>query len=125
MPVLKDMEMFGVLVDMPYLQAMSKSVGTQIHTLERQIYDLAGHPFNLNSPKQLGDVLFQELNLPVIRSTKTGPSTDAAVLEELSDAHPIMGLLLEYRKSGQATRHLHRCAAQTRAPQDGPSTHVL
>jgi len=96
-PVLKDMEMHGVLVDVPYLEEMSQDIGSQIGKLEQDIYRHAGHPFNLNSPKQLGEVLFQELNLPVVRSTKTGPSTDAAVLEQLRDAHPMVGLLLEYR----------------------------
>jgi DNA polymerase-1 len=96
-PVLCDMEMFGVLVDVAFLQDMSRRVAAQIHGLEQQIYSLAGHPLNLNSPKQLGDVLFQELHLPVVRNTRTGYSTDASVLEELRDAHPIVGLLLDYR----------------------------
>ncbi|MGI6367676.1 MAG: DNA polymerase I [Anaerolineae bacterium] len=96
-PVLKDMEMHGVLVDVPYLKEMSRSVGQQIAELERGIHALAGHPFNLNSPKQLGEVLFQELNLPVVRRTKSGPSTDAAVLDQLKDAHPIVAQLLEFR----------------------------
>jgi len=96
-PVLRDMEMFGVLVDVAYLREMSREIGQRIREIEQTIYKLAGHPFNPNSPKQLSQVLFQELKLPVVRTTRTGISTDASVLEELRDAHPIVGHLLEYR----------------------------
>ncbi len=96
-PVLQAIEMHGVLVDTAYLHEMSRVIGEWIAEIEDKIYAAAGHPFNLNSPKQLGEVLFDELGLPVIRRTKTGYSTDAQVLEELRDKHPMVEMLLEYR----------------------------
>jgi len=97
-PVLVDMEMHGMLVDRAYLEAMSREMAQRLGELAGQIHALAGHPFNIKSTKQLGKVLFEELGLPVIRRTRTGYSTDAAVMEELRDRHPIVGLVLEYRQ---------------------------
>jgi len=97
-PVLVDMEMHGMLVDRAYLQAMSEEITQRLDELGSQIHALAGHPFNINSTRQLGRVLFEELNLPVIRRTRTGYSTDAAVMDKLHDEHPIVDLVLEYRK---------------------------
>jgi DNA polymerase-1 len=77
---------------------MSKEMGQRLAELNAQICDLAGHSFNINSPKQLGVVLFEELGLPVARRTATGYSTDVAVLEELRGKHAIIDLLLEYRQ---------------------------
>jgi DNA polymerase-1 len=96
-PVLQAIEMHGVLVDTGYLQEMSRAIGAWIAEVQDKIYAAAGHPFNLNSPKQLGEVLFEELGLPVVRRTKTGYSTDAQVLEELREQHPMVEMLLEYR----------------------------
>ena len=96
-PVLQAMEMRGVLVDTAYLRAMSNAATKWISEVEERIYAAAGHRFNINSPKRLGEVLFEELNLPVIRRTKTGYSTDAQVLEELREHHPVVALLLEFR----------------------------
>ncbi|NLD72175.1 MAG: DNA polymerase I [Chloroflexi bacterium] len=97
-PVLMDMEMHGMVVDVDYLQEMSQDLNRRQGELTNQVYALAGHPFNLNSTKQLGEVLFDELGLPVVRRTRTGYSTDAAVLDALQNKHPIVNLILENRQ---------------------------
>lgn len=96
--VLSAMELTGVAVDKDGLRSMSEKLGRQIKDLEEQIYRLAGTVFNINSPKQLGKILFEELKLPVIKKTKTGYSTDAAVLDELAMSHDIVAKVLEYRQ---------------------------
>ena len=65
---------------------------------EASIYDLAGEEFNINSTRQLGHILFEKLGLPVVKKTKTGYSTNAAVLEQLYDYHPIISLIMDYRQ---------------------------
>jgi len=95
--VLSEMEMNGIKVDLAALTAMSETMGEQVDALLDEIYDLAGKEFNVNSTKQLGQILFEKLNLPVIKKNKTGYSTDAEVLEKLSGTHPIIDKLLEYR----------------------------
>ncbi len=96
--VLAAMELAGVKLDVAQLEEMSFEVGRQLEALTREIYRLAGGPFNINSPKQLGYVLFEKLKLPVLKKTKTGYSTDAAVLEELAAYHEIAARILEYRQ---------------------------
>lgn len=96
-PVLKKMSEHGVLLDMKFMEKLAKELHQKLDKLEKDIYHHVGHEFNLNSPKQLADVLFDELGLPVIRKTKTGRSTDEATLNELKPAHPAIPLLLEYR----------------------------
>ncbi len=96
-PVLEKMSKTGVLVDLKFLEKMGKELKGRLSKLEKEIYLKVGHEFNLNSPKQLQVVLFDELNLPVFRKTKTGRSTDEETLHELSSAHPMILLLLEYR----------------------------
>ena len=96
--VLADMEEWGVGVDTDLLEAMGEEVGEAIERSRQRIYELAGREFNVNSPKQLGEVLFGELGLPVISKTKTGPSTDARVLNALSNRHPLPAELLDYRE---------------------------
>jgi len=96
-PVLARMERNGVKLDVGLLRQMSQSLGKQLVELEQQVYSYAGHSFNINSPHQLGAVLFGELGLPGGRRTKTGYSTDASVLEGLKD-YPIVRLVLEYRQ---------------------------
>lgn len=96
--VLADMEAEGITVDKSQLEAMSRDVGQHLEILAKDIYLLAGQEFNINSPKQLGKILFEELKLPVIKKTKTGFSTDAEVLEELAMAHEIVEKILEYRQ---------------------------
>ena len=97
-PVLLDMERNGVALDKESLWAMSQTLGERMKELEDQIYDCTGHSFNINSPKQLGSILFEELKLPGGRRTKIGYSTDAAVLEWLKGTHPVIELLVEYRQ---------------------------
>lgn len=95
--VLAEMERVGVRVDREVLADVSSEITLELERLEKAIKDAAGVDFNLNSPKQLADVLFGKLMLPVVKKTKTGPSTDVTVLEELSDRHVVPGLILEYR----------------------------
>ena len=96
-PVLAGMERSGVKVDSELLQQISQELGQKIAVLEETIYDLADGPFNINSPQQLGTILFEKLKLPVIRKTKTGYSTDMEVLKELSKTHDLPASVLEYR----------------------------
>ena len=96
--VLMDVENNGVSLDLPLLHEMSIDLHDQIKKLIINIYDLAGQEFNINSTKQLSDILFNKLGLPVIRRTKTGISTDVKVLEELAQQHNLPQLLLEYRQ---------------------------
>jgi DNA polymerase-1 len=96
--VLADMEFEGVRVDPARLAELSARYGERLKLLEVEIEELAGHPLNIASPKQLAQVLFNELKLPVIRKTKTGPSTDADVLEELADKHPLPAKIIEHRQ---------------------------
>jgi DNA polymerase I len=95
--VLARMELNGVRLDSNLLHTMGRDLVARQHTLEQEIHRLAGQPFNVNSPKQLAQVLFTQLGLPIVSQTKTGPSTDASVLEELSDKHPLPKLVLEFR----------------------------
>ncbi|MDF9408577.1 DNA polymerase I [Pelotomaculum isophthalicicum JI] len=96
--VLGEMEINGVAVDKIQLESMSKALGDLIEELAGDIYKLAGCKFNINSSKQLGKILFDDLKLPVIKKTKTGYSTDAGVLEELAAAHSLVAKVLEYRQ---------------------------
>ncbi len=95
--VLSDMEHAGIRVNPDKLQELSVKFGKKLIELTKDIYDLADTEFNINSPKQLGEILFERLSLPVIKRTKTGYSTDAEVLEKLRAAHPIVENILEYR----------------------------
>lgn len=97
-PVLEKMSKIGVLIDLKFLNRLSKDLKSRLIKIEKQIYSKIGHQFNLNSPKQLSQMLFDELKLPIVRKTKTGRSTDEATLHELSSAHPVVPLLLEYRQ---------------------------
>lgn len=97
MKVLAEMEFHGVLVDKSILENYSTDLAKQIDVLVKEIYEMAGREFNINSPKQLGEVLFEELKLPILKKTKSGYSTDADVLERLKPEHPIIEKILEYR----------------------------
>ncbi len=99
--ILAEMEHQGVLVDVDHLKKMGDDLKERLATLEKEVYELAGKEFNLNSPKQLGPVLFEDLGLPVIKKTKTGYSTAADVLEQLADQHEIIPKLLLYRQLGK------------------------
>lgn len=95
--VLAAMEQNGVYVNRTHLAEKTEEVADRLQTIEQSIYEMAGHTFNLNSPKQLGTVLFEELDLPVRKKTKTGYSTNAEVLESLRLEHPIVEQILAYR----------------------------
>ncbi len=96
--VLADMESYGFLVDSDGLKELSSELEERIGVIEKEIYDLVGYEFNLNSPKQLGVALFEKLGLPAKKKTKSGYSTGAEVLESLKYAHPAVSLLLNYRQ---------------------------
>jgi DNA polymerase-1 len=95
--VLAHIECRGIKLDTDRLREIGLEVGAQLAALETEIHTLAGLPFNINSPKQLADVLFGKLALPVVRKTKTGPSTDADTLEELAALHPVPAKIVDYR----------------------------
>ena len=95
--VLLEMERYGILIDRPYLQQLVNSFQDKITQLEKDIYQIAGTEFNLNSPKQLSFILFEKLQLPPQRKTKTGYSTDEEVLRKLAMVHELPARLLEYR----------------------------
>ena len=96
--VLAEMELNGVKLDTAHLETLSEKWAKELDRITGEIYELAGEEFNINSPKQLGLILFEKLGLPVIKKTKTGYSTDAEVLEELKDKHEIINLITEYRQ---------------------------
>ncbi|OUM97747.1 MAG: DNA polymerase I [Firmicutes bacterium ZCTH02-B6] len=96
--VLVDVEMNGIRLDTAYLSELSREMDAQVERLTREIYRLAGEEFNINSPKQLSRILFEKLQLPVLKQTKTGPSTDHEVLEALAAEHEVVALLLDYRQ---------------------------
>lgn len=99
--VLADMEQTGFCLDRPALEAFTQQLGDEIAALEAEIYELAGHPFNIQSPKQLGEVLFNERGLPHYRKTRSGYSTDAETLEKLAVFDPLVQCILEYRKAAK------------------------
>ncbi len=97
--VLASMEIIGFGTDRKILEEIKAQLDQQIEELTKDIYDLAGSEFNINSTKQLGEVLFKDLELPVIKKTKTGFSTDASVLDKLRDKHPIIEKIERYRET--------------------------
>lgn len=96
--VLADMEKAGMKVDCESIDRLSVDLEAKIESLTKEIINLAGENFNINSTKQLGTILFDKLKLPVVRKTKTGYSTDAEVLETLAPKHPVIDKILEYRQ---------------------------
>src|SRR5690625_3297255 len=96
--ILAKMEYQGIQVDIERLKNMGKELTERLEQIEKDVYALAGEEFNLNSPRQLGPILFEKLELPVIRKTKTGYSTAADVLEKLKDEHEIIPHILLYRQ---------------------------
>ncbi|MGM7720881.1 DNA polymerase I [Metabacillus sp. Hm71] len=99
--ILAEMEATGVKVDVDRLKDMGTNLAEQLTAIEERIYELAGEAFNINSPKQLGVILFERLGLPVIKKTKTGYSTSADVLEKLEEKHEIVREILHYRQLGK------------------------
>lgn len=96
--VLADLEYNGIRVDVERLGVLSELYGNRMERLEAEIHDIAGRPFNIASPKQLAQILFEERGLPVVRKTKTGASTDAEVLEQLAKIDPLPRKIIEYRQ---------------------------
>ncbi|WHY33349.1 DNA polymerase I [Cytobacillus firmus] len=99
--ILADMESTGVKVDLGRLRTMGQDLLSKLDEIEKRIHELAGEAFNINSPKQLGVILFEKLGLPVIKKTKTGYSTSADVLEKLENDHEIIRDILHYRQLGK------------------------
>ncbi|WP_096269659.1 DNA polymerase I [Paucisalibacillus globulus] len=99
--ILAEMEHTGVLVDVPRLEEMGTELKRRLEEIEKEIYELAGEEFNINSPKQLGPILFEKLGLRIIKKTKTGYSTAADVLEQLEHDHEIIPKILLYRQLGK------------------------
>ncbi|PID76288.1 MAG: DNA polymerase I [Deltaproteobacteria bacterium] len=100
-PILAEMEMDGIRVDQSFLADLGREFAAKLHLLEQEIYQLAGREFNINSPSQLGQVLFEELRLPHGRKTKTGYSTDIKVLEKLALRHDLPALIISFRNLGK------------------------
>ncbi|MGE7918554.1 DNA polymerase I [Viridibacillus sp. NPDC093762] len=99
--ILSEMESEGITVDRERLVEMGHDLTTKLKAIEEDIYSIAGQAFNINSPKQLGVILFEKLGLPVIKKTKTGYSTAADVLEKLEPEHEIIRHILQYRQLGK------------------------
>jgi DNA polymerase-1 len=99
--VLAELEFNGIKVDVARLKELSDRFGQHMAALEGEIHALAGGPFNIDSRLQLADVLFAKLQLPVVKKTKTGPSTDASVLSELAPLHPLPAKVIEYRQNAK------------------------
>ena len=98
MSVLAEMETRGIAVDVAELQRLRDEFTNQCESFRTEIHNLAGEEFNVNSTKQLREILFEKLSLTPGKKTKTGYSTDAATLEKLKDSHPIVEKLLSYRE---------------------------
>jgi DNA polymerase-1 len=110
----------GVLIDAPTLAAQSHLLGERIGHLEQQAYQLAGQPFNLSSPKQLGEIFFDKLGLPVIKKTATGArSTDEEVLEKLAEDYPLPARILEHRSLSKLKGTYTEKLAQMALPRTG------
>lgn len=97
-PVLADMESAGIRVDVSELRQQSEGVTARLERLVEEIHEIAGRSFNIDSPKQLSQILFDELNLPVLKRTKTGASTNHDVLERLAPLHPLPAKVIEHRQ---------------------------
>lgn len=119
--VLKRMEQHGIFLDAPKLLEMGADVNRLIKGLEEEIQRLAGEPFNVNSPKQLSDILFGKMRISPPKRTTTGFSTNADVLESLADAHPIAGKVLEYR----TVEKLRSTYIETLPQEIHPRTHRI
>ncbi|MBA4262075.1 MAG: DNA polymerase I [Comamonadaceae bacterium] len=110
----------GVLIDAPTLARQSHELGQRIHALEQEAYEIAGQPFNLSSPKQLGEIFFDKLGLPVIKKTATGArSTDEEVLEKLAEDYPLPAKLLEHRSLAKLKGTYTDKLAQLALPRTG------
>jgi DNA polymerase-1 len=93
-----DMEKLGIKIDIEFFRQLQERLQKRLDSLTKQIYDLTGSEFNINSTKQLAYILYEHLKLPALKKTKTGYSTDESTLEKLRDKHPVIELILEYRE---------------------------
>ncbi|NLJ80093.1 MAG: DNA polymerase I [Firmicutes bacterium] len=116
--VLAAMEKKGILVDSQRLKEISRDLEETLNRLTKEIYKQAGEEFNINSPKQLGMILFEKMGLPVLKRTKTGPSTSAEVLEELGD-YSIVNYVLEYRQVAKLKSTYADALGELISPQSG------
>ena len=123
--VLATMELTGIRVDTGLLDELSNLADTELERLHARCTELAGHEFNVSSPRQLETILFDELELPVVKKTKTARSTDHGVLEELSLLHPLPQAILEYRSVSQAQEHVFRRFTAGGEPGDRAHPHPL
>jgi DNA polymerase-1 len=121
--VLIEMELNGILLDKEILREQAKELETLATQLLQDIFRLAGQDFNPNSPKQVAYVLFEKLKLPVLRKTKTGPSTDAYVLQELASLHPLPEKLLAYRELEKLLSTYVKKLPEYIDPPDGSGAH--
>jgi len=117
--VLGQMEVDGILVDKANLEALGVEFAARLAGYERDIWKSAGKEFNIGSPKQLGEILFEDLKLPVIKKTKTGYSTDADVLEALVPKHEIAALLIEHRRLAKLINTYTEVLARSVYPRTG------
>lgn len=101
MAVLADMEQIGLRVDLPWLESFKIVLEKELQRLQEEIDRIAGAPVNVNSPKQLGALLFEQLRIPPVKKTKTGYSTDEEVLEEIAHLHPVAAKILEFRANSK------------------------
>ncbi|MBI2372853.1 MAG: DNA polymerase I [Deltaproteobacteria bacterium] len=97
-PVLATIELSGLRIDLSRLKELEAAFEKELAVLERKCHEAAGHEFNIGSPKQLQKILYDELGLKILKNTKTGPSTDASVLEQLAELHELPGAVLEHRQ---------------------------
>jgi len=117
--ILAGMEVAGICLDPTVLSALSEEFSDKLGALEKQIYHLAGHPFNINSPRQLAQILFEEQGLAHGRKTKTGYSTDVKVLEKLAKKHELPDLILRYRTVAKLLSTYVDKLSQLQDPQTG------
>ena len=120
-PVLVQMQVNGIAIDTSVLAELDEELVVQVDAAEHAAYEAVGHEFAINSPSQLGDLLFKELNLPAGRKTQTGYSTDASILENLREAHPVIDQVLEYR----ALTKLKSTYVDTLPLEVNPRTHRI
>jgi DNA polymerase-1 len=120
-PVLVQLQVNGIAIDPSVLSDLDEELVVQIEESERAAYEAVGHDFNINSPSQLGDLLFKELGLPSGKRTQTGYSTDASILENLREAHPVIPAVLEYR----ALTKLKSTYVDTLPQEVNPRTHRI
>ena len=124
-PVLEEMERIGIAIDREYLGTLDKEIRQRLMELDREITRLAGRPINVNSTRQLGALLFDELKLASGRRTKTGYSVDQDHLETMRDQHPIIPVILEYKTLAASCLDLRFGTACRSGPEDRSYPHLI